>query len=210
MTIVLEIMDLEDRVTFNGIRLLDTTAGSRGIDEIYLQVGANAGQLLGINLELGGLGIPYDMSAVSLPFAVGSILNHTALALRGAAGNNYISLPRPGSLGPQGTSFNYSGDESRTLTDAGTAFIEIPPNGVANGFSQTDWISHMIGNVDGAISVVTTVRGKLGAIQNRLEFTIQNLDISSENLSSANGRIRDADMATEMMRLTNTNPHLKS
>ncbi|MCL1986806.1 MAG: hypothetical protein FWG64_02410 [Firmicutes bacterium] len=42
-------------------------------------------------------------------------------------------------------------------------------------------------------------------MQNRLEFTIQNLDISSENLSNANSRIRDADMASEMMRLTQSN-----
>jgi flagellin len=45
----------------------------------------------------------------------------------------------------------------------------------------------------------------MGALQNRLEFTVQNLDVSSENLSAANSRIRDADMAREMMRLTQSN-----
>jgi flagellin len=45
----------------------------------------------------------------------------------------------------------------------------------------------------------------LGAVQNRLEFTIENLDIASENLSAANSRIRDADMAREMMGLTQAN-----
>jgi flagellin len=42
-------------------------------------------------------------------------------------------------------------------------------------------------------------------MQNRLEFAINNLDIASENLSAANSRIRDADMALEMMRLTQAN-----
>ena len=52
---------------------------------------------------------------------------------------------------------------------------------------------------------VNRERSYLGAVQNRLEFTIQNLDIASENLSNANSRIRDADMALEMMELTQAN-----
>jgi flagellin len=59
--------------------------------------------------------------------------------------------------------------------------------------------------LDRALSTVTTERSKLGAMQNRLEYTIENLDIASENLSAANSRIRDADMAKEMMRLTQAN-----
>jgi flagellin len=48
-------------------------------------------------------------------------------------------------------------------------------------------------------------RCKLGAAQNRLEYTIKSLDISSENLSASESRIRDADMAKEMMQLTKAN-----
>jgi len=66
-------------------------------------------------------------------------------------------------------------------------------------------ISALLDNVDAVLATATAARGSLGAIQNRLEFTIQNLDISSENLSAANSRIRDADMAQEMMRLTQAN-----
>ncbi len=56
-----------------------------------------------------------------------------------------------------------------------------------------------------AINTVSTERGKLGAIQNRLEYTINNLDTTAENMSAANSRIRDTDMAKEMMNYTKMN-----
>jgi len=62
-----------------------------------------------------------------------------------------------------------------------------------------------ITSVDNAINTVSAQRSKLGALQNRLEFKIQNLDISSENLQSAESRIRDVDMAKEMTNFTKNN-----
>jgi flagellin len=59
--------------------------------------------------------------------------------------------------------------------------------------------------VDHAISNVSTQRSHLGSLQNRLEHTIRNLDVASENLSAAESRIRDTDMAKEMMEFTKTN-----
>jgi flagellin len=59
--------------------------------------------------------------------------------------------------------------------------------------------------LDEALAHVTGQRAILGAVQNRLEFTIQNLQTASENLSAAESRVRDADMALEMMRLTQAN-----
>ncbi len=56
--------------------------------------------------------------------------------------------------------------------------------------------------VDGAIHKVSTARAAVGAIQNRLEHTISNLGVASENLTAAESRIRDADMAKEMMQYT--------
>ncbi|MCL1918649.1 MAG: flagellin [Peptococcaceae bacterium] len=52
--------------------------------------------------------------------------------------------------------------------------------------------------IDSAINTVSTERSKLGAIQNRLEHTINNLQVASENLTASESRIRDADMAAEM------------
>ncbi len=50
----------------------------------------------------------------------------------------------------------------------------------------------------------------MGALQNRLEHTINNLDVAVENLSSANSRIRDTDMAKEMMNYTKMNVLVQS
>jgi flagellin len=55
-----------------------------------------------------------------------------------------------------------------------------------------------IASLDKGIANVSTMRAELGAQQNALEFTIKNLDISSENLKAAEGRIRNVDMAKEI------------
>lgn len=58
---------------------------------------------------------------------------------------------------------------------------------------------------DLALNKVSTERAKLGAVQNRLEHTIANLDTSAENLQAAESRIRDADMAKEMTQYSKNN-----
>ncbi|BAM48020.1 flagellin N-terminal helical domain-containing protein [Amphibacillus xylanus] len=62
-----------------------------------------------------------------------------------------------------------------------------------------------IKTIQDATNVVSTQRAKLGAIQNRLEHTINNLGASQENLTAAESRIRDVDMAKEMMEFTKNN-----
>ena len=59
-----------------------------------------------------------------------------------------------------------------------------------------------ISTINAAIEEVSTERSKLGAYQNRLEHTINNLQVASENLTAAESRIRDVDMAREMMNYT--------
>lgn len=60
-------------------------------------------------------------------------------------------------------------------------------------------------SIQKAIDKVSTTRSKLGAIQNRLEHTINNLDTTSENTQSAESRIRDTDMADEMVEYSKSN-----
>ena len=64
--------------------------------------------------------------------------------------------------------------------------------------------------IDNAIDKVSTQRANLGAYQNRLEYTASNLTTASENLSSAESRIRDTDMAKEMMNFTKLNIMLQA
>jgi flagellin len=66
-------------------------------------------------------------------------------------------------------------------------------------------ISGNLDDIQGALDKVSLERAKLGAVQNRLEYTMRSLDISSENLSDAESRVKNADMAKEMMRFTMSN-----
>ena len=68
--------------------------------------------------------------------------------------------------------------------------------------STAEGADDAIDRVDGAIKYVSSVRGRLGAFQNRLESTINSLDITSENMTSAYSRIMDVDMAEEMTSYT--------
>ncbi len=62
-----------------------------------------------------------------------------------------------------------------------------------------------IETINNAINTVSEERSKLGAMQNRIEHTIKNLDTSAENLQASESRIRDVDMAKEMMEFTKNN-----
>lgn len=62
-----------------------------------------------------------------------------------------------------------------------------------------------IQTIEDAINKVSGTRADLGALQNRLEHTVNNLGVTSENLTSAESRIRDVDMAKEMMEMTKNN-----
>lgn len=78
--------------------------------------------------------------------------------------------------------------------------------GIANvDVSSQAGASNSISSLDGAIRSVSEQRSSLGAVQNRLEHTIRNLDTSKENLQASEARIRDVDMAAEMMEFTKNN-----
>ena len=76
-------------------------------------------------------------------------------------------------------------------------------NGV--NISNRETASATISKIDEAIKSVSEQRATLGAVQNRLEHTINNLGTASENLTAAESRIRDTDMAKEMMEFTKNN-----
>ena len=77
--------------------------------------------------------------------------------------------------------------------------------GAAVDISSGGGASDAINLIDDAIKSVSQQRSKLGAVQNRLEHTINNLGAASENLTAAESRIRDTDMAKEMMEFTKNN-----
>ena len=78
--------------------------------------------------------------------------------------------------------------------------------GVSDVDISTKWgAATAIETVNNALQKVSHQRSSLGALQNRLEHTIKNLDTAAENLQAAESRIRDVDMAKEVMEFTRTN-----
>jgi flagellin-like hook-associated protein FlgL len=73
---------------------------------------------------------------------------------------------------------------------------------VVTSFTQASGADSAIRSIDEAIGTVSTVRADLGAKQNRFDHTINNLNVAVENLSASESRIRDADMAQEMVQFT--------
>ena len=93
---------------------------------------------------------------------------------------------------------NASQNIAFTIGTVSTSDLGISGLAVSTAASATAAIA----SLDAAISTVTTSRANLGAIQNRLEHTINRLGMTSENLQAAESRIRDADMASEMIDYT--------
>ena len=96
--------------------------------------------------------------------------------------------------------------EGNTLLEldaAATADMDISVGGI--DISSRTAANSAITTIQSAIETVSTERSRLGAFQNRLEHTINNLGASSENLTAAESRIRDVDMAKEIMAYTKNN-----
>ena len=109
---------------------------------------------------------------------------------------------------------NGADDQEATLTisarnTSGAAIVEGSSSAYVSGMtiniSDQAYASKAAEMIRSAINDVSSQRGDLGAMQNRLEYTINNLNTASENMNSANSRIRDTDMAKEMMKYTSGN-----
>ena len=78
-------------------------------------------------------------------------------------------------------------------------------NGGRVDVSTQNSASRSIGRIDDAIAKVSKQRALLGAVQNRLEHTVANLDNTAENMQAAESTIRDVDMAEEMVEYSKNN-----
>ena len=87
-----------------------------------------------------------------------------------------------------------------SVTTGALSATDLGVNALA--LSSDNTAATAIATVDAAIKSVSTTRSSLGAAQNRLESTVRNLSVAAENLSAAESRIRDTDMAQEMVQFT--------
>lgn len=96
-------------------------------------------------------------------------------------------------------------NQGQTITMDAVDISSAGLNITATNISTVNSANDAIAQFDQAIAKVSGFRSTYGALQNRLEYTINNLTLSSENLQAAESRIRDVDMAAEMMEFTKTN-----
>jgi flagellin len=104
-----------------------------------------------------------------------------------------------------GKTFQIGANKGQTISISISALTDVVSAALAIKISTRAGASAAIKSVNDSIKDLSSLRSKLGAIQNRLEHTVKNLDNSAENLQAAESRIRDVDMAKEMMEFTKNN-----
>ena len=133
----------------------------------------------------------------------------TGSGIKGAAGYTAIDNGTGTAAGPTGKALTLQiGDTSADFNQMKVSVGDMHTK--ALGIDGID-ISNQacakaaVDKIKAAINSVSSTRGDLGAIQNRLEHTINNLSVTAENMTAAESRIRDVDMANEMMAYTKNN-----
>jgi len=178
----------------DGISLIQTAEGSLGeVSNILvrmreLAISANNGTVSGSDKdtldqefdqlisEIDRIANSTDFNNINLTNGASSVSFHVG---SGVTSNDTISVSLTSALS----------------SDLGLGSVDIS-SATANGASAA------ITAIDTAIDTITSQRGELGAAQNRLQSTISNLGVSVENLSAAESRIRDVDVAFESADLT--------
>ena len=241
-----ELTRISDTTTYNGTKLLDGSFNSN------FQVGANAGQTIGVNLSkaMGSTGLNLTGLDVSVATAAGAVAAGAATAAGTAVygvgkatsgdatkAENFDNLN--GTISYQGKSLDLStvsftpgstagarltalqgaldtkfgtnavvaaADAAVGLKFTGNAYAastsaaDVAYASVA--FTPASGASAAITAIDAAIKTVSSQRADLGAIQNRFDHTINNLNVAIENTTASESRIRDTDMASEMTKFT--------
>ncbi len=144
-----------------------------------------------IDLELNQLGEEVKAMGSKVQFNTQKLLNATG----GGAGDGKFNIQ---------TGANSAESLVVDLSSLDVTSLNIAAGGhdTTAGKTSTD---ALLTKLDADLENISTQRAGLGAYQNRLEYTVKSLDISSENLSASESRIRDTDMAKEMMKLTRSN-----
>ncbi len=241
---LLEINRIATQTSFNGTKTLDGSAG-----QLNFQVGANAGETIGINLSQGvgtnqigqysrttatDTGVLGAGPLTSLTFASDQTI------VIGTGANQRTATVTAGTYSEStlqsaiNDAFNNAGITNATATvdftagtlqvdtrlgqgqAAGSADIGASGFGLAGAAATTalgstldtldvstvNGANDALASVDAALTTVSNLRSSFGAIQNRFESTISNLQAVSQNLDASRGRIEDADFAAETAKLT--------
>ena len=208
-----EIDRVQSTTTFNEMNLLD------GSFIKGLQVGAEAGQHINIsiaNMSMAGLAHNIDNKLytkvtfrnLTAGQVTGTMSTYKQSQLTQSKANVIIGSMTTGSVNTWSTintdtnTYNSATLTSDMATKIMNTFMRLDA-GNADSVATAQDFNSLNAFIKGALSLVSQQRSDLGAIQNRLEHTINNLDNIVENTTSAESAIRDTDIATEMVKYSN-------
>ena len=152
----------------------------------------------------GAIGVVVGKDNAATLANLNKALEGTGIKAEAGANNDFVLLADKSGAGLTLQIGDTSADFNQMTVSVGDM------HGAALGIADID-ISTQAGakaavdKIKSAINSVSSTRGDLGAIQNRLEHTINNLSVTAENMTAAESRIRDVDMANEMMAYTKNN-----
>jgi flagellin len=209
-----EIDRISSTTQFNTMNLIDGT-----FTEKNLQVGSLSGQRIEISIHAmsaRGLGLTVETSKLLKTDATTGRVEEDpskiSLISKASFSNVVENINAKGSLTDASLKSNPydkggSGDAKAYVSNGKTDFRDFAKEDTSKVLSVSSYAAAGVTMklVQNAIDLVSTQRANLGAVQNRLEHTIANLDTSSENTSAAESRIRDTDMAKEMVTYSKNN-----
>jgi flagellin len=225
-SLVAELERIGNSTNFNGTKLLDGSAGT-----LNFQIGADGDADSRISVDLTSADVTdvadaltagrYARTGALVPatvtgdftFEQDSVLVTVAMGALDAGrtsgdvvntlnGDSGFSANFTAALDTAGELVVTSKTSNTAITAAGTGYTAGAGSAGALDFSTHAGAQSAINTIDLQISAVSTARANLGAMQNRFEHTIKNINVAVENLSASESRIRDTDMASEMVSFT--------
>jgi flagellin len=197
-------LDQASRNSQDGISLIQTAEGALNETHSILQ------RMRELTVQAGNLGTNEQEDLTSIQDEIGNLISEidgigdrtqfngkNLLDGSFASGTSTLMFQ----IGANGTQQLDLHIENMKAASLGTSTLGIDAVDVSTFTTKTNTDTALTA-IDKAIEQVSSQRSKLGANQNRLEHTINNLDNASENLTAAESRVRDVDMAKEMMTQT--------
>ena len=198
-----EIDRVQSTTTFNEQSLLDGSFSNKG-----LQVGAESGQHIGITIKnMNTNELIANALAKGTTFGTANVdANSTDTQVGGAKYKDGDTNTLKSDMLAKFYTFDSAKVVDTAVKDKATGNVVAATAGISKSDAPTaaDFAA-LNAFAKSAIKDVSQQRSDLGAIQNRLEHTISNLDNIVENTTSAEAQIRDTDIATEMVRYANNN-----
>jgi flagellin len=186
-------MDVASRNALDGVSMVQVADGAlAGVGDMLQRI-----RDLAVQASNGTL---TDQQRSNLDAEVQSILAEVGRVASDTDFNGIKILSGSVAMSPVTLQIGANAGETIAFTVATMTASDLGISGLA--VSSQASASAAIASIDAAIKTVTSARAQMGAIQNRLEQTISRLDLTQENLQAAESRIRDADMASEMISFT--------